>query len=248
MSSTTIDDIIRELGSIIVWAETNNSRLGYFPALYRMVTKRIKEGIVAGEFENGARMEKLDVIFANRYLDAYAAWQKSQPCSESWQIAFDAAAKWRFIVIQHLFIGMNAHINLDLAIAAAEVAPGAEIHDLKNDFQKITNILNNLTDHVQQELAEIWPLLRLLNKWKWLGDWLAGLGMKFARDIAWDQALELALAPKEKVPDKVQSMDRDVAALGQLILSPSKLGNIALMFIRLGEWKRIPQVIQILSR
>lgn len=49
MELKTIDDVIDELGNIIKWSEENNSRLGYFPALYRMVTIRVKEGIAAGE-------------------------------------------------------------------------------------------------------------------------------------------------------------------------------------------------------
>ncbi|MFT5194337.1 MAG: hypothetical protein ACI85U_001344, partial [Candidatus Promineifilaceae bacterium] len=197
MSSKTIDDVINGLAEIIAESEKSGSRLGYFPALYRMVTIRVKEGIVNGEFENGARMEELDVIFATRYLDAYQAWSEGRPCSKSWQIAFEAVGSWRYIVLQHLFVGMNAHINLDLAIAAAEVAPGESIHELKNDFQNITNILNDLTTRVQKDIADVWPLLRLLSKWKRFGDWVSALGMKVSRNIAWGNAVELALADKD---------------------------------------------------
>lgn len=52
---------------------TINDTAGYFAALYRKVTSRAKQGIADNEFEDGSRMEKLDVIFANPYINAYMA-------------------------------------------------------------------------------------------------------------------------------------------------------------------------------
>jgi len=43
-----------------------------------------------------------------------------QTPTESWVKAFDATEFWWLIVLQHLLMDMNAHINLDLGIAAAE--------------------------------------------------------------------------------------------------------------------------------
>jgi hypothetical protein len=71
MEAQTIDEVISQLETIIQNAIKSNSRAGYFAALYHKVTSRVKEGIQAGEFENGTRMEQLDVIFANRYIIAY---------------------------------------------------------------------------------------------------------------------------------------------------------------------------------
>src|SRR6266851_378283 len=65
MPPQTIDDVLIELDQIILRARNERSRLGFFPTLYRNVTIRVKEGIAAGAFEDGARMEKLDVTFAN---------------------------------------------------------------------------------------------------------------------------------------------------------------------------------------
>jgi hypothetical protein len=39
-------------------------------------------------------------------------------------------------VVQHVLLGMNAHINLDLGVAAAEVAPGPAIAGLRGDFDR----------------------------------------------------------------------------------------------------------------
>jgi len=69
----TIDEVIEALDSIIKQAEDKSDTAGYFAALYRKVTLRVKQGIVNNEFEDGSRMEQLDVIFASRYIDAYVA-------------------------------------------------------------------------------------------------------------------------------------------------------------------------------
>ena len=59
---------------------------------------------------------------------------------------------------------MNAHINLDLGIAAAEVAPGASIHALEQDFNLINEILCEMVDDVQDRLGKIWPAMRMIDR------------------------------------------------------------------------------------
>ena len=124
MSAQTIDQVIQQLDDIVDWSLSHNSRLGYFAALYRKVTLKVKEGINTGFFEDGPRMERLDVIFADRYLEAFEQNQKKIPPTRSWQFAFETCKRWWPIVLQHLLLGMNAHINLDLGIAAARTSPG----------------------------------------------------------------------------------------------------------------------------
>jgi len=117
-----IDPIIAELSSIIVQAEAEASRIGYFAALYRRVTVAVREQLQS--FEDPARLARLDVIFARRYLDALAAWRVRQPCSACWKVAFDTTRLNKPIILQHLLLGINAHINLDLGIACARTSPG----------------------------------------------------------------------------------------------------------------------------
>ena len=142
----TIDQVITNLDAIILKSQEDNNPLGYFAALYRKVTIKVKEGIANNRFDNGPRMERLDVIFASRYLNAYFAYQKQEPVTQSWEEAFNLSNNYWPIVLQHLLIGMNAHINLDLGIAAAEVSKGENIEGLKNDFDTINTILSGLSD------------------------------------------------------------------------------------------------------
>jgi len=140
----TIDEVIRELDAIIAKTQQNDNPLGYFAALYRKVTIKVKEGIEAHYFEDGSRMEQLDVVFASRYINAYHAQEKEEPVTKSWKLAFEKGKKYWPTALQHLLVGMNAHINLDLGIAAAEISNGHDIKQLKGDFDKINTILSEL--------------------------------------------------------------------------------------------------------
>ena len=130
----TIDEVIQALEQLIAECADSNDRIGYFAALYHKVTVRVKQGILNREFENGARMERLDVIFANRYLKAVEQYRNQETPTGSWQAAFDAARKRSTLVLQHLLLGMNAHINLDLGIAAVEAANRNDLRSIRNDI------------------------------------------------------------------------------------------------------------------
>ncbi len=142
--ATSIDGVIAQLSAIVEWSKQNNSRMGYFAALYRKVTIQVKKGIADNFFDDGPRMERLDVIFANRYIQACYQYQTGQTPTHSWVCAFEKTQRWWPIVLQHLLLGMNAHINLDLGIAAAETVPPEELQSLKGDFEKINNVLAGL--------------------------------------------------------------------------------------------------------
>ena len=80
----TIDEVIEQLEAIIQAAISNNDPKGYFAALYQQVTIQVKKGITDGLFEDGPRMEQLDVVFANRYLEAYYAYISGETCAKGY--------------------------------------------------------------------------------------------------------------------------------------------------------------------
>ncbi|HEX5725766.1 MAG TPA: DUF5995 family protein [Longimicrobiaceae bacterium] len=217
----TIDEIIARLEEIIEACEATGDRLGYFAALYNRVTQAVKEAIRQGEFQDGPRMERLDVIFANRYLTAYEQYRAGELPSRSWLKAFQAAEDPRLIVLQHLLLGMNAHINLDLGVAAARVAPGSELPSLQGDFDRINAILGALTPVVEQEIDTISPEFATLSHLapQKLELAFVGFSMDGARDEAWKFAQALApLPPQAQVP-LLASRDVEVALLGDVVLN-----------------------------
>ena len=79
------------------------------------MTAKVAEGIAARFFDDGERMERLNVAFAARCLSALGACRHGAPPTRSWALAFEAGEALRPVVLQHLLVGINAHMNLDLA-------------------------------------------------------------------------------------------------------------------------------------
>jgi hypothetical protein len=197
---------------------------GYFTIVYRAVTERVRAGIVAGEFADGEQMERFDVLFARRYLDALDRWRSgTHEVPQSWRVAFETARDGRCLVTQHLLLGINAHINLDLGVAAAAAAPPGEVGALRDDFETINDVLAELVDRMQGSLATVSPWTRYVD--------IAGLrfdealvtfSLRRARADAWDFASALsAAAPDQRLALEAQR-DAEVAALGGRIARPGR--------------------------
>ncbi len=240
----TIDDVIKTLQDIIDESIKNKSPLGYFAALYKKVTIKVKEGIANNIFDDGPRMEKLDIIFAKRYIDAYYSFQKNKPISNAWKEAFDLANNYWPTVLQHLLIGMNAHINLDLGIAAAEVSKGQDIENLKDDFNKINTVLSSLVMDVENDLSKIWPFLKkILKLTKKADDFLIDFSMKKARDEAWDFAVKLSNTKASKIEEAIKLKDKGTSEIASLITNPGIIPSFIFVCIRIGEKGSIVQKI-----
>lgn len=248
MSDPSIDDVVDELGGIVSWAREAESRAGYFAALYRRVTLEVRDWIREGRFDDEPHVEHLDVVFAERYLQAYRRWRAGDLNTRSWRVAFEVVESWWPIVLQHLLLGINAHINLDLGIAAARTAPSGRLDAIEDDFFRMSRLLGSMVDDVQYRLAEVWPLL-------WILDRIGGrddeatihFSIDQARTAAWSFARRLASIPESEWASEIQRTDARVAALGRRIRHPGPLLGTGTKVIRLGERYSVPEVIDLLS-
>ena len=247
--ANTIDEVIARLTEIIDESRQRRSRLGYFAALYRKVTINVKEGIANNDFQNGERMARLDVNFADRYLEAYDLHRQGKQPTAAWQVSFEAAERWRPLILQHLLAGINAHINLDLGIAAMETSPGDQLAGLQTDFEMINTILARLVQPVQNEIGEVSPWIGFLEKIDpSADDAIINFSMKIARDSAWKFALRLNALDVVERPGAIQRRDQEIAKLAHLVVDPpGVIFNAGLTVIRLRESSNVPRVIDVLS-
>lgn len=245
MSARNIDEVLVRLDAIIDDAIRRPSRLGLFAVLYRHTTARVKQGIVAGRFADGPRMDRFDTVFANRYLDAYAAWQAGRSCTRSWRVAFAAAEDASLICLQHLLLGMNAHINLDLGISAAEIAPGPALSGLRHDFDVINDILGELLGEMEDALARVSPLFHVIDRVCGADDeYLASFSIVQARAQAWRVACLLAGVPESLRPLLIDALDQQTAALGRLLVRPDPVTQGALAVVRQTEPSDVAAVVR----
>ncbi len=246
-----IEEVIARLEGIIDEALRARHRIGYFAALYERVTSNVRRALVAGDvFQDNARMERLDVIFADRFLVAWDEFNSGVRPSAAWQAAFDVLGDPRPLVVQHLLLGMNAHINLDLGVAAATVAPTpAELQSLWPDFKTINNILARLTAVVEVELGQISPRFGRIQRMTFttLDDKVFGFGMTAARDFAWLLAQELAATERAGWPAVIARRDAWAAAFGRRLYPLHGIFGVLQRWFRASESEDISLNIQIVA-
>jgi hypothetical protein len=249
---TDIEGVLVALGRVVDRSVATGSRIGYFASLYRQVTVAVAQGIDRDEFEDGPRMSRFDAAFGNRYLRALRAWREEERSGQpvpgvgrSWRRAFRATGQPGPVILQHLVLGVNAHINLDLAVAAAETCPGEQIGELKKDFDHINAILNGVLGVLQDSVGELSPVLagfdRTLGR---LDEQLFGFSVVEARAAAWEAAEDLAHAPPEGRAFVEGWLDRQAALLAGAILKPLWPLPVALQFVRRTEPREVAETIR----
>ena len=246
----SIDEVLARLNAILDDSLREGRRIGYFTALYERVTTNVRRAIVAGDvFQDNPRMERLDVVFANRFLAAWDAHERGLPPSRSWAVAFAALDDPAPLVVQHLLLGMNAHINLDLGIAAATIAPTPDgLAALQHDFDRINDVLARLVVVVEDELGEISPRLHCIEEIApALEDRVFDFGMDRARDAAWALAKQLAAAPPAAWDAIVAARDAEVAAVGGLLYPLRGIAGKVERWVREKESSDVRYDIQVVA-
>jgi hypothetical protein len=143
---------------------------------------------------------------------------------------------------------MNAHINLDLGIAAATVAPGEAINDLRSDFEQINKVLASLVQTIQRQLGHISPLYRFVDEVGGDADRaVVNFSIARARDEAWRFATRLAAAGQDDARQRIAAQDHGVARLGGTIRHPGIVTSTGLLAVRLTERRRPGEIIELLS-
>lgn len=248
LQAKTIQEVITRLDEIIHQCRQQQNRAGYFACLYRNMTIAVATGISEHKFSDAKRMEKLDVIFANRYINAWHAYNKQQNCSKSWKAAFDACTLNNLAVIQHLILGINTHINLDLAIAAAETCAGNDIFALQTDFDKINQIIASLTDEVYNKLCTIWFPLRYLGSiTNNQQDSIINFSITKARRASWANAVALSSCVNDaSKQNHVGLMDNGVVLLANRIIRPGRAISFMLTPVRMLEPKKTSVIMELL--
>jgi hypothetical protein len=217
---TTIDGVIDCLQASVDDDLRRGSRLGYFAALYKRMTMAIRDGIRAGRFQDGARMERLDVTFANRYLVTREQYLAGELHGQTWLQAYETATQDRYTILQQLLIGINPHIMIDLGVAAARTCPGDALTGLQHDFNTINTVIASLFPVVDAELDELSPVERAIDH-SFLGrikDHAINAAIDEGRRSSWGFAVSLARLDLPAQAIVIGQRDMRARELGKAIL------------------------------
>lgn len=209
MLATTID----ELRSIALDA---GDAAGYFPALYARVTDRIQTAAADGRFEDPERMQEFAHAFAHWYVRPRTGQAALPGC---WRAAFDVAGDDGLMIVQHLLLGINAHVNHDLPQVVVERAPASgDLTDLRTDFNAVNDIL---AETIPSVLASLGAVSRWVNVVASRGGGrMFDFSLRVARTRAWDTAVRLQRTDPADRPAEVEELDGLVRVLAYLVANP----------------------------
>jgi hypothetical protein len=128
-----------------------------FLGTYQRTTIAVGRAVADGVFEDGPWVEDWDVAFADLYLRALDADLAGDRVPRPWRLAFEARAGLH--ALQHVLLGINAHINYDLPQALLAVISDAEFHDpavldrRRRDHERIDRVLSARVAAEDHELA-----------------------------------------------------------------------------------------------
>ena len=156
--ASSINEVIARLEAIEK-ALPPRDGVASFDHLYLRVTRivdvRIREGTF---FVDDRFLEHLDVVFANRFLEAVHFWDHDRPrTSRSWTALAERRHDPRVARIQFALAGVNAHVNFDLALAVVETCKdlGVDLGDgsQRHDFDRVNDIFREVEESAREELA-----------------------------------------------------------------------------------------------
>jgi hypothetical protein len=220
----SVEQVESALGKFETWCIKNNDLRGVFATAYLQITKAIAKELPRGSFNDNDWSARYLVRFANLYRKALIDVENGtiEAAPKSWQMAFNLAKKRDGFIIQHLLLGINAHINHDLAIALYDVNIDPKRNEKLQDHNRINHILEKATTSLKQSVAEKYaPVLKRVDRGLGnLDDKSIAFSIPKAREHAWAMAVALSSAQSDIEKQILrETLDEQAAVLAQLILS-----------------------------
>ncbi len=244
-----IDTVIDQLQAVVAEAERDGSRVGYFAALYTRITVAVRRAIVAGLFNDGAAVVRMDAAFARRYLVAREQYRRHDAAiSPPWAVTFGATERAGLSIVQHLVLGVNAHISFDLGLATFDCFGAQGLDKAHPDFDRVNDVLAAEVAEVMKEIGQVSPVLGFLERINGtLSTWLIDFGLIEARKWAWNFAEALAQAETTARPAVIDRQAHEIASIcGEVIHGPIRRAAFAL--IAALEVKDVSRAIRLLDR
>lgn len=211
---TTGDPLITRMQALVEQWEAATDRRSVFLSCYLRMSRNMLTGIEAGEFHDRIWVAALLRRFAEYYFVALDAYDRGDPATPIvWRYAHDRAGLTQPLVFQHLFLGVNAHINYDLVLALYDLlAPewsalsAAGRRRRYEDHCQVNEVIARTIDCVQDEVLEArMPVLDAVDRA--LGpvdEWLTARLLSRWREEAWVRAVEMVEAEAAEAREAIR--------------------------------------------
>ena len=190
---------LTQMTTLVEQWEAVHDRRAIFLGCYRLMTRNMLDAIRVGRFHDGAWVSRLLERFAAYYFAALARFEQDGPSTPPvWKLAFDATRDEDVTTLQHLLLGVNAHINFDLVFSLYDLLQAdwveltAEQREQRHaDHELVNRIIGETTDRVQDQVVEQFsPWTDLLDKL--LGpvdEWFTSQLISQWREDVWEAAV-----------------------------------------------------------
>lgn len=206
--------VTAHMQALIAHWEDSDDRRCIFLDCYCSMTGNTLDALTQNRFHDREWVNRLLHRFAHYYFEALAAYEQPEGQTPAvWQLTYDAGRRDELSVLQHLLLGVNAHINYDLALALrdllapewATLSPD-EVRRRYEDHLLVNQIIAETVDTVQDEVVERYaPALDLVDKL--LGpvdEWATARVIGKWRDEVWENALALLAAENEQAEIQIR--------------------------------------------
>ncbi len=143
---------------------------------------------------------------------------------DPWRLSFETSLSGESLVTQDILLGINAHVNYDLALALAEVGIDPQRHAKYDDHRRINRVLRRLVDEEQDLIAARYAdgIADIDESFGRLDETLSFFTLREGRRNAWRGAVALTDGRYEPVKRAVRWCLRSVTmGAGHFILAPT---------------------------
>lgn len=228
--ASPIGQVVTQLDAVI-HPRRRSDGLRVFAQMYREVTELVGIRLAARRFANAGFVERLDVIFAELFLDVPRAMAGRRPVEKAWEPLVERRHE-RLFPVQFALAGMNAHINHDLAVALVRTCRELEITPttpgIRNDYDQVNAILAERVRPIRQAFLDE-TVVRYGEPLSPLADIVGNFSIEKAREAAWISAQTLwAVRDIPIVRDRArETLSRTIGLVSrQLLVSFDPLGQL----------------------
>jgi hypothetical protein len=215
--------VLTRMTALVDQWEATHDRRAIFLGCYRLMTRNMLDAIEAGRFHDGEWVSRLLERFTTYYFTALERFEQDGLTPPTWKLAFDATRDENVTTLQHLLLGVNAHINFDLVFSLydllqpewIELTP--EQREARHaDHEMVNRIIGETTDAVQDQVIELFsPWTEFLDKM--LGpvdEWLTSHLISHWREEVWENAVRYLEAATEEREALRQQIEHQAMRLG----------------------------------
>ncbi len=161
-SFRSVPEVIQHMEQLqIELKNTDLEHVRAFNKTYLIITKNVYKKIGTGYFQFDDVMTAVDINFASYYFRALKSYVEKKRTPPAWEISFDASKRNNYYQFIYMALGVNAHVNNDLAQSLHDVVKD---ETYKGDFNKVNAIIHESIPEVIKGLQESSSSLALLEK------------------------------------------------------------------------------------